>query len=383
MAEEITRYIPPSIQCLLWGRAAGRCEFEGCNLPLWKSPVTQEQVNIAEKAHICSFSDEGPRGNTGISAESLNDISNLLLVCEPCHKTIDLHKDGGRYPANLLQQMKQAHEQRIELASGITQGHTSHVLHYGANIGEQGSLLQWKETAYCLFPERYPAVDRSIDLGTINSAFVDHDDLFWTIERHNLETKFRKCVQERLAVGEIEHLSAFALAPQPLLILLGTLLTDIPKVDVFQLHREPQGWQWPESKDTNPFQIQEPGETTGQPVLAISLSADITRDRIEAVLGSNLSIWTVTASSPNNDLIKTRNQLGEFRTSMRSLMNRIKVVHGQNTQLHIFPAAPVSTMVELGRIRMPKADMPWRIYDQINAKSGFIPALDIPEGSLK
>ena len=46
----------------LWARAAGRCQFDGCNRPLFKSPVTQEQVNISEKAHIYSFSENGPRG---------------------------------------------------------------------------------------------------------------------------------------------------------------------------------------------------------------------------------------------------------------------------------------------------------------------------------
>ena len=64
---EVTRSVPLGVRCLLWGRAAGRCEFAGCNKVLWKSSVTQERVNIAQKAHIYSFSDDGPRGNSGIS----------------------------------------------------------------------------------------------------------------------------------------------------------------------------------------------------------------------------------------------------------------------------------------------------------------------------
>jgi|GEM_PF-2304153 len=31
----------------------------------------------------------------------------------------------------------------------------------------------------------------------------------------------------------------------PLLIRLGTLLTEIRDVDVYQFHREPKGWAWP------------------------------------------------------------------------------------------------------------------------------------------
>ena len=54
--------IPRPVESMLWGRAAGRCEFRGCNRPVYKSGVTQEAVNVAEKAHIRAFSKAGPRG---------------------------------------------------------------------------------------------------------------------------------------------------------------------------------------------------------------------------------------------------------------------------------------------------------------------------------
>src|ERR1700719_2925733 len=74
---EITRDVPHHVQCMLWGKSAGRCEFAGCNEILWKSQVTQEPVNIAQKAHIYSFSSAGPRGNRGVSTKQLNDLGNL------------------------------------------------------------------------------------------------------------------------------------------------------------------------------------------------------------------------------------------------------------------------------------------------------------------
>jgi SMODS-associated and fused to various effectors sensor domain len=52
-------------------------------------------------------------------------------------------------------------------------------------------------------------------------------------------------------------------------------------------------------------------------------------------------------------------------------------VHGQDTLLHVFPVMPVSLAVELGRARSPKAEMPWRVYDQVSALGGFVPALEI------
>jgi hypothetical protein len=379
---EVTRHVRPAHQALLWGRAAGRCEFAGCNRALWKSPVTQERVNLAEKAHIYSFADLGPRGNKGIPKEKINDISNLLLVCKSCHKTIDNERDGGRYTADLLRQMKEEHERRIEIVAGIAPEKRSHVLHYGANIGNYSSPLSFRLTAPALFPNRYPADDKAIELSTINSSFHDCDAYFWAIERHALATKFSQRVSERISLGEVAHLSVFALAPTPLLIVLGTLLTDIPQADVFQLHREPQGWRWPgRVRPTPQFTVSEPRHRSGQPALVISLSADIKADRIEAVLGPEVAIWNVTIPRPNSDFVKSRNCLEAFRRFMRPLLNRIKLAHGQTTSLHVIPAMPVSIAVELGRLRMPKADMPWKVYDQNNSRGGFAAAIDIPEGT--
>lgn len=365
---------------MLWGKAAGRCEFSGCNKPLWKSSVTQEQVNIAQKAHIYAFSSDGPRGNRGIPREKLNDLDNLMLVCHECHEKMDKEKDGGRYTVAVLQAMKARHERRVEIVTGIGEDKGSSVLLYGANIGAHSSPLRFADAARALFPERYPADDRAIELGLVNSAGQDRDVAFWLVESKNLVTLFEKRVRERLATGEVEYLSIFALAPQPLLVLLGTLLTDIPRADVFQLHREPVGWGWPAAASPATFEVQEPEPSGGPAALVLSLSATITDDRITTVIGRDARIWTVTIPSPHNDFMKSRGQLADFRTLMRPLLDRIKVRHGQNTPLHIFPAAPVSVAVELGRVRMPKADMPWRIYDQVNALGGFVPAFSIPSG---
>jgi hypothetical protein len=54
-----------------------------------------------------------------------------------------------------------------------------------------------------------------------------------------------------------------------------------------------------------------------------------------------------------------------------------EAVHGKDALLHVFPVMPVSLAVELGRARSPKAEMPWRIYDQVGALGGFVPAREI------
>src|SRR5437773_233451 len=88
---ELTRAITRDAERELWTYAAGRCEFAGCNRPLFRSPITNEHVNISEKAHIYAFSKRGPRGRGPFSKNTagLNDAANLMLVCHDCHRKID------------------------------------------------------------------------------------------------------------------------------------------------------------------------------------------------------------------------------------------------------------------------------------------------------
>lgn len=380
-ARPATRNVTPTVQCRLWGRAAGRCEFADCNKPLWKSSVTQEPVNISQKAHIYAFSKRGPRGNRGFPKHLLNSEANLMLVCHECHKKLDNKVDGGRYPAELMQRMKSEHEKRIELVTGIKATRKSMVLLYGANIGKHSSPLNYEDAATSLFPERYPSADNAIELSTLNSSFNERDASFWSDEAAELTRKFERRVRERISDGELQHLSVFAIAPQPLLVLLGTMLGDIVPSEVYQRHREPATWAWPTSTASMPtFVVQAPNKSTGAAALVIALSATVANERVIRVLGKAVSVWSVTVPVPHNDIIKAKEQLSQFRAVLRPLLDQIKAVKGQTAPLHIFLASPVSIAVELGRVRMPKADMPWVIYDEVRDLGGFVHALSIPTG---
>ena len=375
-----SRHIKPGVRWMLWGKAAGRCEFSGCNRQLWKSPVTQEQVNIAEAAHIYAFSSGGPRGNAGIDEAHLNDIENLSLACHDCHKKMDQSQDGGRYTVELLKQWKAEHEKRVETVTGINPKKSSHVILYGANIGVHSSPLNFGEAAHALFPDFYPAEDRAIELGMVNSSFQDRNPTFWQVETEHLTNSFDRKVRQRIDSGQLNHMSVFGLAPQPLLILLGTLMIDITGADVYQRHREPrQCWDWPESAVPLQFEVHRPDSFDGPPALVIALTAPVTDDRITSVIGENAGIWKISIPSPNNDQIKCRGDLSNFRKLVQPLLDEIKEAHGQTTPLHIFPVAGASVSIELGRKRMPKAHMPWVIYDQVNELGGFVQAINIPQ----
>jgi len=333
-------------------------------------------VNIAEAAHIIGFSENGPRGEGELSEELAQDVANLMLLCGICHTTIDRNKEN--YPVERLRRMKRAHERWVERVVSIGRERESHILLYGANVGDHSSAVSYRAAAPALIADgRYPASSVPIELSTIHGSFRDRTEQFWQVESEHLRRAVRERVLEPLAMRSISHLSVFALAPQPLLTLLGYLLGDINyEAQVYQLHREPPGWSWQEHPDGFEYVVHEPNGARGQPALVLALSATITDDRIHAVLGDDAAIWRITVPEPNNDFLKSLRQLQQFRQMMRPLLDRIKATHGQKALLHVFPAAPVSIAVELGRVIMPKADMPLRIYDQNNDRGGFVHALD-------
>lgn len=300
-----------------------------------------------------------------------------MLVCHQCHAVIDSPDGEQTYPVELLLEMKKRHEDRVELVTGIAPEHTSNILLYGSNIGDQSPCLSFKQAAAAMMPARFPASRNYCALQMSNVAFTDSEEAFWANEDSNLKKLFDKRVRESLNEPSAEkHLSVFALAAQPLLVRLGTLLGDISEVDVYQRHREPQTWNWPEQAEGLKFNVVRPHGSEGTPALLVDVSARVTTDRIHQVLGEGASIWQLTVENPHNDIIKSREHLASFRSVLRPLFNAIKEMHGQNTPLHVFLAAPVSICVEFGRVRMPKADMPWLLYDHHNVH-GFKPVLKI------
>jgi SMODS-associated and fused to various effectors sensor domain len=372
--------VPERVKLQLWGKAAGRCEYEGCNTPLWLDSLTQTEFNVAYLAHIVADRPDGPRGDPVLSDQLKAVLTNLMLLCDAHHRLID-KEDVSGHPVERLRSMKVRHEDRIALLGSIGPDKQSHVLLYGANIGVHSSNLSLQKAAEAMVPEWYPAESRALALGLANSSFTDRDPTFWELESTHLRRLVAQQIRPRLAQGSVHHFSIFALAPQPLLALLGYLLSDIPAAEVYQLHREPPNWKWQTIPNQDEFIIEEPDLIGGEPALVISLSATIIDRRIGAIL-HNPSVWRISHPSPHNDILQTREQASAFRGAARRLLDRIKARHGQEATVHVFPAMPVALAVELGRIIMPKADLPLRIYDENRSTGGFSNALELTPSML-
>ncbi len=370
--------VRPVTRMVLWARAAGRCQYAGCNKPLIGDLISgAEDANFGFVAHIVAELETGPRGDPVRSQLLSDDVNNLMLMCHVHHKLIDVDEVDAHSEERLLA-MKAAHERRIDIVSAIGEDRASHVLRYAANIGDHKSPVTYDQISAAMLPHRYPADGRhTLDIELRGSAYSDQEAAYWTLQRENLDRQFKAKVRDRLDAGEIRHLSVFALAPQPLLIELGRHLCDITAIDVYQLHREPKGWGWPPDGSPMRLRVRQPTRVNGPPALVLALSATLADERITGVLGQDASLWAIEAEQPHNDIMKRPADLAEFRRLLRSTFDAIKATHGEHAVISVFPAVPVSAAVEIGRVWMSKADLPLMVYDQNRSLGGFVKTLEI------
>lgn len=109
---------------ILWARAAGRCSFPDCELELTSlSNSTRNsqppETIIGEEAHIIAQNLGGTRGNINIEENQKDLYSNLILLCRNHHRIVD--DPSNNYTTTMLHDMKQKHENKIELSLNKSQ----------------------------------------------------------------------------------------------------------------------------------------------------------------------------------------------------------------------------------------------------------------------
>ena len=369
--------IPAPVKFELWTKSGGRCEFEGCNKPLWYDGLTFAKINGSNIAHIISWTPNGPRGDENLSEKLATDVNNLMLTCPIHNHLIDSKDHIEEYSVNRLREMKRKHEERIERVTSIMPNMQSTIIKYSANIGAQAIVIDEKEIASTILPDYYPDGNiRSIDLE--HSTWYDNDPDFWQNEVKHLTNVFNQQILPDINNGNIKHISLFGFAPQPLLIYLGYLLNDKYRINSYQLNRN-GNWLWTTEQNPIEFNYNKPQLKNGaEPVLKLQISGYYNDERVyNALPGRKIDIWELSVKNANSDIIKTKENLYDFKQSVRKLLEEIKLHYKEGTILKIFPVMPVSACIELGRLYLPKADMPLEIYNQESIDAGFKYAISI------
>ena len=153
-----------------------------------------EDANFGFVAHIVAEKQDGPRGDPVRSPQLADEVSNLMLMCYTHHKLIDVD-ELANYPEQRLLDIKAEHEERVAIVTSIAADRASHVLRYGAKIGNHDSPVAFPRVRVAMLPMRYPLQNQSIGIRISGSALTDGEEAFWRTEPENLARQFERMVR--------------------------------------------------------------------------------------------------------------------------------------------------------------------------------------------
>ena len=357
---------------MLCANAAGRCQFEGCNKPVFIDGLTLRKFNMSNVAHIVSSDPNGPRGDIQRSHLLADKLENLMLMCPEHHKQIDDFPDV--YPEDKLLEMKSAHEEAIATQCDLIYKEPSEVIMVSAPIKNRIPVkITFKTCADAVMPKKRVASQygRRIDI-EIEDDY--HSSRYWENTSKALDRKYNQQIVSILDEFANAHFSVFPLAPMPLIMKLGYKIGDKTRADIFQFSRAKDSWNWLTHEQTNSFSVEK--QTIGEDdriALVFGLTADIAPNRITEVYDADV-LYFIRADRFGVDCIKSPADLAAFWRVYQTTCDEIKNTYPDIKEIGVFPAMPVSAAFEVGRRYMPGVYPKFRIYDD---DSGFFETITI------
>jgi len=326
------------------------------------------ELNLGEAAHIVAASRLGPRGSGSISIDKRNDLENLVLLCPTDHQLIDNAIHKGVFEVEELRKKKQSHEELVKQMTAVNLGRKTRVLRMLGKIRGQQTEATAAELRMAVVNSslRYPDYstnrhDIDVDLRHLDETSPN----YWNEAVRCIDTRLNHAFDMRLDEEAISHISVFALARIPLLVHLGTRLSDKVHTDLYQRHRTPtEGWMWP-GGNTVQFEVVERERLAGPSVtLAMSISGSVATDRLDPPLRSG-GVLEIRPSSvePNRDLLNSPETLQAVRGAIEKAIRRIESIVGRSGGIRLLGAIPAPVAVAFGRELLHGVSPRVHVYD--------------------
>ncbi|MFE2753869.1 SAVED domain-containing protein [Actinosynnema sp. NPDC059335] len=374
MSETVARQV--------WVAAGGRCTI--CNRYLLADPVTGQEVSIGQLAHIVGWSTAAgsPRGDHELPVGQRNSAENLMLLCHDQHRVIDHKGLWELFDVDTLRAMKRRHEERIRRPTGLNHDNRTTVLRVVGNIhGRPVELNTASVTTALLARSRFPdwvlrgADEFEIDLRALPGEQTN-SPTYWAAARSHLEDRLAHLLtQVRKEV--VNHVSVFALARIPVLVLLGTYLDKMLQVDIYPKRREgPRVWGWDEVGTPVHFtaELRRGGSDPTRVAVMFSISGSVDINRLPPDVLDSHTVYELRPSSalPTPELIDTQATLDRFSHAWRTLLSTIEVDHPDAPAIPIFPAVPPAAAIAIGRHLLRAAHPPLHIYDRAPGSHDYL-----------
>lgn len=365
-----SRNVPSLDRLLLFVRAGGQCEFDGCRRYLLAHPVTLSEGNFAEVAHIVAFRPAGPRGQSKSRPKNIHRVDNLMLLCPQCHKLIDDHPEN--YTKHTLVEYKKRHEKWIRQVTSLAPERRTSLVIVKSPIGTQTISIPFDHMLEAVAP-RFPISREGLEIDLTN--LLEENPSSTAAIQQTIVTRLARYFEPKGEWHTAGHISLFALAPMPILIFLGTQLTNKVPIDLYQRHRDTEDWIWKASGTPvqYAFRTMQTGTDPHRAALLLSLSGTGRRDHLPAEIDASFSIYEISLAeaAPSPTFLKMKADLANFKIAYQVALSAIRNAQPSAIEIHLSPAVPAPIAVLCGRELLPKVHPALRVYDYDKAKGGF------------
>ncbi len=373
-----TRNVPWKTRLLLYVRAGGRCEFDGCNRYLLEHHATESPGNFGEQAHIYAFAESGPRGAEPDRPSEINSIENLVLLCAQCHHLVDAIEPES-YSAAALKAFKQDHEDRIFSLTELSKDRATVPLVIRGLIHGRSVDISDEEMQAAVAPS-YLRRRHRIDIDLRNLRDTPSED-YWGVCAAEIDRRVARLTDSEPESRRSLRISVFGLAAIPLLIHLGSRLSDKVTVDLYQRHRGEESWKWQTGLGRARFahRLLSRGRAGEAVALLVNVSGRNSVDDVHRALtpGTEVFELTLEEEDPSPLILRTREDLSRFTEAYIRLLSRIRAAHPHLEAIQVFPAVPAPVAITLGRVRLPKVDPALVIWDRDVRAGGFTKTLEV------
>ncbi|MBW4079992.1 SAVED domain-containing protein [Paenibacillus sp. S150] len=345
----------------LWMVCGGICSFDGCNERLVVN-TKGKLTNIGIVAHIIGHSDGGPRHEFakqyGYSDETLEDISNLMLMCYTHSKLIDDKHTLEHFSPNVLFEMKLNHE--LWVRSWTEQKRTSLAIVHKRLGPPMVSIPQVEQSSNILLE----AIENQTE-------FNQFDSEGWEKGKEDNEKLYQQ-FKDRIQKRKYDVAEVFALSPIPLLIHLGLLLSDTVPLTIYQYDRVSEYWvnRLPDNQELDPLNTSHNININNcdELVVTVSISDNISKDDVQKIL-KDFDLLDISIDNPHVKRVLFKDQVQEiqrvFKDKIEELLRKKRY-----SKLHLFYAGPAGLAIELGRSINPRM-WPKVVLYQFNYRGEF------------
>ncbi|SCU75981.1 conserved hypothetical protein [Cupriavidus necator] len=381
--------------------AAWRCQFAGCGTDLHTHAPTGRSGRFSYYAHLVASSPRGPRGHAARSARLANEVENIMLLCDACHRLVD-RIDPDYYTEELLQGMRRRSIADVKRLLNTLQYPPVEVIAIVGSIAGQVPQFSIHDAEPALWESHLRAANHQPEyLFHIDHQLHDvHASDYWS-------AVFRALKSDGSQLQRILNGAGRGGAPRPriaifpqhstsVLLVAGRVLGDTGGTYLFQPHRsvaaDPKGtrWVWPQRERAHRcdkfllrvHKTAEPGAREAN--LMVSLTFGIAPRRLPPgcfdAASNTLGLPTVEVYVEPQDrgihLIGAPEDLQELG---RTLDRAIQILHDEwhVSRVNLFIGAPATAVVTMGQKMQARNQATYVCHESKEYDGVFLPTVEI------